>query len=355
MRHLSAVLLLTPFLSAQGAVSPRHFTHAEGNSYSDAPFGTTTNPYRYLQIHGDVPAMTISSLAVRRDVTASAAAEAGYGIIADVFLSTAASTVAAPSPTFDSNHGTDKTQVASFKFVNFPATANGPMPRPFEYKIAFDRPFVYGATGPLCWEIRIQSRQNQNNPYHDLVTGSSTNPPVQVNSIGTGCRASGYTSPLFLTQSTNTNWPGGSVNFTYTGSSSPKSTVVFLMMGINDQNFSGIPLPFELPTTRGSASGECRVYLAPVLLLPTFTTASGNFLTNFGLPATPEYNGARLLTQVLAPDASANPIGVVTSNMVSSHWTAPYALVPLSKVSLFGSLGTTGTATVNNGLVVLFE
>jgi hypothetical protein len=355
-------LFLLPALAAQNVVSPANFASAEGSSNSSGPFGITAAPYRYLQVHDDLngTARTIHGFSVRRDGTATTTAYAAYSMTMDVFMSNAATTAGTMSTTFDSNHGANKVQVAAFQQVNFPATTAGTIPRPFEYRIPLAQPYSFNGTGGLCWEVRVLAVQNGAAVAHDMVSGTSANPACAVVSLGTGCKAGGKTSPVTVAGSSSMSWTNGSGSLTYTVTNAPNSGLGILAMGTSNTNFSGIPLPFDIPGTSGAVSGVCRLYNSFAFTLTLTTSATGGASTNLGVPATPLFYGARLFGQTIFADTAvtpSNPLGLVTSNQVEHNWVPPYgaANTPVGRVLLANSTGATGTATSRAGLVVLFD
>jgi hypothetical protein len=64
--------------------------------------------------------------------------------------------------------------------------------------------------------------------------------------------------------------------------------------------------------------------------------------------------GLDVFGQVLAFDAQANPLGLVSSNGVDHHVVAPHGVPPGGRVYRSGSLASTGTAGPNQTLVVRF-
>src|SRR5688500_10201920 len=103
MRTLLLPALCLAPLTAQSIVSPTHFTNAEGNSYSADGLGTAGTPNRYLELHGDLEGTptTFARISFRRDgESINTAPVPAYTVLCDVFLSTAASTTAAPNANF---------------------------------------------------------------------------------------------------------------------------------------------------------------------------------------------------------------------------------------------------------------
>jgi hypothetical protein len=354
-------LFLLPSLAAQALVSPASFANAEGPSNSSSPFGITATPYRYLQVHDDLngTARTIHALSVRRDGTSTQAVYPAYSMTMDIFMSNAATTAGTMSTTFDTNHGANKQQVAAFLQVNFPATSGGPIPRPFEYRIPLSQPYSFNGTGGLCWEVKLLARQGTTAVVHDLVTGSSANPGCAILALGTGCKAGGRTTAVGLSATSTMNYTNGSGSFTYNVANAPNNGLGILAMGTSNTNFSGIPLPFEIPNTAGAVSGACYLYNSFAFTLTLTTSATGTASTNLGVPASPLFYGARLFGQTIFADTAVTPsnaLGLVTSNQVEHNWVPPYGTTtPIGRVLLSSSTGATGTATNRSGLVVLFD
>lgn len=356
----SAPLLLCLALPAQGVVSPRHFAGAEGHSYStnvNAHIGSTSTPARYLQVHDDMAGngRTINSIAFRRDGLYTTSNFASYSIVIDLFLSTATTTAGALDTTFDNNHGADKTRVAVFQMVQFPATTHGDLPHPFLYKIPFSTPFIFGGKGPLCWEVLVQSRQNTSIIYHDSAISTGANPALRIATSGSGCKSSGNTSAISYSASSTMNWTTGSGTLSLSGSRYPKSSAALITIGISNKSYGGVPLPFEIPSSKGASSGTCYLYCDMLLAMVAFTTSSGGLSSVLAVPATVAVHGFTVYTQALAPDPAANPIGLATSPLVLFNFCYPDTLPTVGALSLGGSTGATGTAYANRGLIARFE
>src|SRR5688500_15425750 len=116
-----SILLLSGMLCAQGHVSPSHHRTAEGLSNNIFPFGTSF-PFRYAQVHDAVPAMPILRLSFRHNRTSSGTAYVAHSGTVDAFMSTAVTTAATMSTTFDNNHGTNKVQVITTRTYTHPAS-----------------------------------------------------------------------------------------------------------------------------------------------------------------------------------------------------------------------------------------
>lgn len=355
MRTPILVLAFASAAVAQGVVSPSHFTTAEGNSYGYSPFGSTTTPDRYLQVHDDLAGTprTIRSISLRRDGS-TFSNFAAYSMLVDVVLSNAATTADTISTTFDSNHGSNKATVAQFKLVQFPSTDHGST-RGFDYKIPFDQPFNFNGTGSLAWEMRVTSRTNPSTYYFDYAYSTSTNPAPYYWSYGTGCKATTYSNPMSISGSSSANWTGGSVTLSYFGNYFPKNALVTLLLGAQDKTFGGAPLPFEIPGTNGFPSGKCFLYLDPLITIPQLTNAQGQLTANIGAGVNTGNNGNVIFVQSVALDTQANAFGLVTSNMVQHQVIAPWTTIRVSNVYATSSVGGTGTIQKNQSYVIRID
>lgn len=348
---------MTAALAAQGSVSPAHFTTAEGNTYGYTGPGSNTTPDRLLQVHDDLAGAprTISSIAFRRDASVNNS-YTGYTAICDVFLSNAAVNSGTTVATFDTNHGTNKVQVASFNVSQWPATTHSGASAPFAYKILFGQPWAYNGVGSVCLDVRVTSRTNTSIVYFDYQsTAASTNPAAYDESRGVGCKATGFTTTMALTGSSSPNWPANSLTLNWSGSSLPKNTLVYLCIGASDKVWGALPLPFVFPGTNGQPSGTCTVYTDWSVTIPASTTATGALSLNLGFPVNPTYNGASVYSQIAAVDTVANSYGLVMSNLVQHQVISPYTNIPVSLVYSAGGLPVTGTLRLRAGYPIKFE
>ena len=82
------IALSSTFLFAQN-YSPVHFGNTEGPDNNVFPFGYTATPFRYSQIHDDVPLMVIVGMAFRHDFGPWGPPFPGYTVTMDAWISTA--------------------------------------------------------------------------------------------------------------------------------------------------------------------------------------------------------------------------------------------------------------------------
>lgn len=349
-------LVLASGAFAQDVISPKHFAATEGSTYDYQVLGSPSTPGRYLQVHDDLKGTprTISSLAVRRDGAQTQAFAAG-NVLVDIYVSTATTTASTVDKTFDNNHGTDKVKVAAFKFIQFPATTSGVVPRPFEYAFPFSQPFSFGGANGFCWEVQVSSRTNSSYYYFDYSSGVNSNPYAAVYNKGTGCKATGYTTGMNINPSSSPNWPQNSITLSYSGNYMPKNSLIYLMIGASDTAFGSLTLPFLLPNTTTAPSGPCNVYCDWLVGVPSLTNANGAISQNLGAPVTTAMNGVFIYTQAVAPDAAANSWGVALSDMVEHQIVAPWTALPVGNVYLDGAAGATGTVRGGAGYITKFN
>ena len=351
---LPAFVLLPVCLAAQSVVSPAHFTAAEGNTYSPSVLGVVSTPADLLTIHEELQgtARTIRGLAFRLDGTVASAGTAST-LAATMYCSTTATSVTNPSATFSANHGADKTQVASFAVVSYPAPQqNGPT-NPFDYVFPFAQPFAFGGAGPLCTEVQIVSRSN-GVLYFDYAYSSATNLNPLLRVYGTGCKPTGKLQNAFLYPGGSGNWPAKSVQLIYQASGLPNSATAVLILGGSNKLLGDIRLPFALPGTVDAPSGACTVYNDILLQLPGLTSAAGSVNWALGLSVNPFYNGLNVFGQVWSVDTTANAWHLISTGGVQHHILAPYPTLKFSTVYSNNSTSI-GAALTNQGFVTRID
>jgi hypothetical protein len=293
-----ACLVLGSVLTAQSThtISPRGLALVPGGNTTGYPWGYSgSQAFRYQQIHDDMAGSphVILGMAVRRKEVGTAWPALSPTLQVD--LSTAATGSQTATSNFASNHGMDRTVVMVARQVNFPAVnapTNG-LPAPFTYVMMFDQPFIFLGQGSLCWEVLMSA--------NNYAGGTTLNLDLAQNGLarnqvyGQGCRGalSGtYAAP----------------NLDQTATGLAANSVAILMVGYNNQQFAGVPLPLDL--TPAGAPG-CSLYLAPILFLVAPTNASGT--ATFSLDTTGAPTDVAVQLQVLAPD-TGNALGLVLTN-----------------------------------------
>lgn len=356
---LAATLALTAAVAAQNTfVTPSHFENVEAPTRFSWGLATSSATHRFLQVNDELQgtARTIRAISFRRDGTTATSTHNGGTMLVNVFVSTAATTAAAPDATFDNNHGADKMRVGSNLIVRLPQSDPGMGPRDFDYRIPFQQPFQYAGNGPLCVEIQVTSNTSPGGLSLDGAYNQSTNPAPTTWSFGTGCiAATTQTRAMRLTLSTSTNWSQGNSRLYLNGSYLPPSSLVFLVFGFQNLSLGGIPLPFELPGSAPAPSGPCTIYNDIQLDLPQLTSGTGSMNAQVDVPIQPSAHGVNIYAQTLATDAGANPFGIVASNSTRVQYIAPYGAIPCGMVYDSNGLGATGTVRANYGMIMRVE
>jgi len=348
-------LCVSAALIAQ-SVSPLHFATAEAPTNSPLPFGTTTVPKRYSQVHDDVPAMVIHGMSFRHSATT--VVYPAHSITISAWISTASTTSATTSATFDNNHGVDRVQVVTNRTYALPASDPFNVPGQFILDYPFDTPFVFPGGASLCWEVHVTATTLQSGLIaYDLASAGAAlaaSPDLVVGRAGLGCMATGRTARMAATATQSINWSVPTGTRTVTGTNLAANGAVFFTTGLDKTVWNAIPLPALIPTSSGAPSGACTVYadiLAATLVVAN-STGTASLAATFA--PSPAYHGMTLYSQIWGLDLPANPFGITTSNLVMHHIVAPFAVpLPVSSVFLTNSLGPIGTMS-RNGLVTRF-
>lgn len=351
--HLTSSFLFTTLAAAQ-VVSPSHYTRAEGGSNNVFPFGNTTVPFRFEQVHDNLSAMAISGLAFRHN--AATVTYPAHSVTLDAWVSTAAVTSASATNDFDTNHGLDKVQVITNQTFNHPASDSRCVPGDFILRYPLQTPFVFAGVGSVCWEVQVTAKTQTTSVTHDAFTGGTVNPPLQIGRGGLGCIATGRTAAMLAAGGSTMSWATNSGTLTVNTTNAPANAPVFHMIGVDKNSCNGLPLPLELPGTGTAPSGSCFLHTcyigAPIN--SGIASATGAWSSAIPVPAFTWWNGFTLLSQTVAIDAAANAFGLVTSPLVAHGWLAPTPPSDVARVFLSASLGNPGTVSLSSALVTQF-
>jgi hypothetical protein len=345
------VLFTSSLLFAQ-SYSPVHFGVAEGPNNNVFPFGNTTVPFRYSQIHDDVPTMVITGMAFRHNYTSTATYPV-HSITIDAWMSTAVTPAAGAVTTFDSNHGLDKIQVVFNRTYTLGASDSSDLPGQFVLDYPLDVPFVFpGAGASLCWEVHVTAKTQNGSIVYDAAAGTATsaaNPPVAIGRFGTGCVATGQTNPMTAVGAQSIDWAAPTATMTVNGSNLLPNGVHLFCTGLDSGLFSGIPLPATLP------GSNCNVY-ADILLSPVvIADAAGAGSNALTFVPQPSFHGITLFSQIWALDPPVGAFGIATSNAAMHHIVAPFTVPqPVTRIYSSANLNPTGTVATNYGLVTKF-
>ena len=350
------ILFVSAALTAQ-QYSPFHFANAEAASGSAFPFGDTTVPFRYSQIHDGMLVSVITGMSFRYD--SAATAFPAHTVTIDAWVSGATVPSGSMSLVFDNNHGIDKVQVITNRTYSHPPSSPADLPGQFVLDYPFDVPFAH-AGGPLCWEVHVTAKSQSTTIVYDAVSAAPANNPAMVmNRFGTGCRATGQpVNSMAAIGTQSIFWLGGFANATVDGTFLEPNGISFFCTSLDRTAFGGIPLPAVIPGSLLAPSGPCTVYSDIVVMAAVANSAIGTGTNTITFWPSVWFHGLNLYSQIWGLDLAANPSGLVTSNAVTHHIVAPYAgTMPLSRMWLAGSLGPTAassTAGLGNGLVVSF-
>ena len=153
-------------LLCQTQVIPAAYTAAEAASSASAPWNTLAVPTRvqycydssYFTAAGITGPVVLTGMRFRANAAAVTSTWTG-GVFsnAQIDLSTCGTNFAAITPTFDLNHGSDRTNVLAGTVTVQPgAGAGAGLPGAWYITILFDAPFVYDPTlGDLLTEYRV--------------------------------------------------------------------------------------------------------------------------------------------------------------------------------------------------------
>lgn len=356
MKALTLITLCFAGTLAAQTVSPVLYTNCEAPSGNIYPFGNTQVPFRYVQVHDDVPApMVIQAIAFRH--SAATGVIPAHTITMDAWMSTATTTAGTMSTTFDSNHGLDKIQVVTNRTYNVPAYDPFELPGLFVIDYPLDVPFVYLGTGSLCWEVQVTAKTLTTQFFYDYcgsLAPTSNNPALAANRAGNGCLSTGRTAAMGLAPTSAMNWPGAMGALTLTGSNMLASGAGFLTVGFSHTLWNTIPLPAVIPTSSGAPSGTCTAYAEVLVANLVQATAAGGATFTFAFTPTTSLIGVTLYSQLWGLDLAANPFGITTSNVAMHNVVGPQTTMPVGRVWLGGSLAATGTFG-SNGMVTKFR
>lgn len=234
--------LMAPAAAQGTVISPLSCIAAEGDASNAFPFGSTT-PRRYMQIHADLGATPLLITKIGFRVTASAAAYTGTRTFdMELFMGDGNPTAQQlPNLTFDANYASPKQTVLPRQFVTWGPTGQAvtPGPNPFSpaLEITLATPFLYTGTAPLIWEVAMYAYTN--NPvtpisFGTLDTDGSTTLTAVSTITGTGCAATGNTTPMTHTYVVNDSAGTLMMNGTITGG--PANSFALMAVGFANPN-----------------------------------------------------------------------------------------------------------------------
>ncbi|MBL8901392.1 MAG: trypsin-like peptidase domain-containing protein [Planctomycetes bacterium] len=301
------------------------------------PFNSTSSS-RWQYMYGPTTLGTtqpiyIQHLRFRPDEAATSIGPASFTCTID--LSTAATTPATMSSTFDTNHGANRARVFDGTF-SVPFTTGLGDPRLFPVSVQLDTPFYYDpAAGPLLLDIRMLGLSGSSANFDTTFTvtpapddrrmGHSSDPNAAVANFspqrnglalslcGVGCNALAvsYGTGCAGTNGTPINTTRGlptipNPNFGYRMVSGPASQTAALWMGISSLN---------LDLSGAGATGCFLLNTLDIASFSSATNASGEALIASPVPSDPLLDGLTVFVQWVAIDPGApRSLPVVLSN-----------------------------------------
>ncbi len=302
-RTLLAVLLSVHALGAQVVVPASHTT-SEGSTATNVPFGRSTAMRCQIAYDGVLfpRAGGIDAIALRVDGGLTAAQK-------PVELELRASTLPFPLLSiqggFTTNTGADVQTVFARRIVSLPALTSGTTPNPFHCTIPFDAAFPFDpARGPLLLDFLVHGQPP--GAYTLDATYVCDSPTEFYGPPGCGPQSGPVLSAVAATR--QVMW--GETLVLQVRDARPFALSGLFLGSIEQGQWGGLTLPFEL-----SPVGAPGCWLSIDVLASVYRTAdiTGSASFTFGLPARPQLLGSYLRFQGLAGEASANALGIITS------------------------------------------
>jgi hypothetical protein len=261
---LAAILVLGTSAYAQAYVwSPRNTGAVAGGASNAIPFWGTSSTYQQLHEKETMGAvLSIKGMGFR---PANSTKVLGRSWDMRLTMSHTSVAAAASNRTFTTNLGSTRTIVFGTattwpKFTWKDFTMSGTTPA---FTIPFNTPFVYlSSLGNLCWEWRWKNATLADRPRMDASNGL-TQKGATLASVGTGCTATGKTSPATATMAAV---PFGTRAYQH-------NLQIALTNGANNANAM---LVLGASNTT-AAIGWCAPIITPLLLMPVTTGSTGSF------------------------------------------------------------------------------
>lgn len=244
--------------------------------------------------------------------------------------------------TFASNYDTaGATVVLPATTVNLPAMPAKPTtpPAAFTASIPFATPYIYTAQKALVWEWVMTSSSTTASYVMDAHSGAATLTGAQT-ALGTGCTATGQTSPMTADASLTTT----ATNISYTASTTfgRANSAGATLIGTNNPNAA-------FPICNGT------LYTNALVTVPALSDANGAFTTGaLAFSYSPALNGMKVYTQTYTADAAQGPIPAAVSNGVESIIPA----LPQQYARIYASgnaTATTGSLGLAYSVVTRFD
>ncbi|HEX5053830.1 MAG TPA: hypothetical protein VFZ65_18775 [Planctomycetota bacterium] len=339
-------LALLPLLLASSVIAqsllPVPASHAavEGTSATNVPFGRSTPTrvqYAYDASLFAGPA-TITGLAFRIDGLATAASKV---VDCELRLSTMATTLLGLNADYAQNRGPDETVVLPRQLLTLPAQTTLASPNAFLPSIALATPFAYDpANGGLLLEVVVYGQPP--GAYSLDVTYVCDSPEVAVGPLS--CLQS--TGVPLRVESATTQVIWGRPWVSRVLDAPPGSLVVLSLGSIEAGSWGGFVLPFDLAPLGGPG---CFLSIDLAGLWYSVAANDGSAVFPFVVPNSPMVVGEWIRFQAAAFDATANALGLVTSQ---ARKVQVCGWEPVGRVWGSGTTAQFGTREIGLGAVL---
>lgn len=304
-----ACLALCPALVGQLRTLPTGY-QARPGEYSTGtgvtyPFGRSVN-FAYQEVHSSWNGTTqapLTAIGFRRAPRRAANATALAHTV-DATITMGPGNLPGFTNTFATNFTGTATVTMATRTVNMPDWTQPFVPEYlFSIWMPLDAPYVVDTTQDFVWDLLLMNSTLPNVSsslyYSDRTSTTSATGFV----LGTGCIATGQTSPVALTTSFTNNTTTGLMGLTFGGSNFPASVPGVLHLGLTNLN---LPFPGLCGTVH--ASPDVAIPIGPTGATGTLTSTSITF------PFQASLLNAYFYTQALAPDAGQAGLPLVLSN-----------------------------------------
>jgi len=343
MVHRAAMLSLLSVmpLAAQSLLTlPASHNQQEGTGSTNVPFGRSTPTrvqYAYDAVLFSGP-VTITAVAFRLD---GGVGEAAKLVDCEFRMSTLPAPLVAFASDFVSNRGADETVVLPRQILTLPASSATATPSPFLAPIPLPVPFAYDpANGGLVLEILVHGQPpgtySLDVTYVCISPDLAVGPSACLGSSGAPVRVESATAQVIWGRP----WTARVVD-------APPSAIVILVLGTIDSGpWSGMVLPQDLG---GLGASGCYLSIDIAGSWAGISGGDGSLLFPFTIPNNPGALGEWLRFQVAAFDATANPLGLITSQAKKVQvcgWE------PVARLWSSGISAATGTREIGMAAVV---
>jgi hypothetical protein len=240
-------------------VSPAGYEFQKGNSNNTYPLGRVSASYQQIHDAVDMAALNGGQSVILTGMQfrpAQAYTITARTLEAQITLSATTKTAATMSTTFSANFGSKSTVVLPYTKVALPAGKgiNG-NPNAILWKFPFKTIYPYShKNGNLLWDWRHKNSTSGTSAFFDFVSNIPTTATIA--SVGTGCTATGQTSPATASIVTS-----GS-NYVARLSNARANSPAFAAVGL----------------TRAPRSLWCgTLYIVPLIVLGGTTDATGTW------------------------------------------------------------------------------